>query len=264
LTGDITEAAGTGVTALAATGVTPGVYSKVSVDLKGRVTSGTQASFSDLTGSAVQSQLPANVVYNNQANTFSAGQTVNGTLTANLFSGNGSSLTSVNAATLNGLGPANFAQLSAANSFGAKQTMAGSTSATAPLNIVPGPAPSSPAAGDVWNTGSAIQYADNAATTHSFVSTTQSGGLQLLKVTASITPAIVNHQTCNEQSFTVSGVNSADVLLSVQLSSHSPGTNIAIGGWRVSATNTVAIQFCNVNGGNSTPAAGTYTFALMR
>jgi hypothetical protein len=97
------------------------------------------------------------------------------------------------------------------------------------------------------------------------VSTTQSGGLQLLKLTASITPSNVGSQICTEQSFTVSGITTGDTLLSVlQPSTSSPGTNIAIGGFRVSAANTVAIQFCNVSRNNSTPTQGVYTFALMR
>jgi hypothetical protein len=232
LTGDVTEAAGSGVTVLAATGVTAGTYSKVTVDQKGRVTSGAQAGFSDIAGAAAQSQLPANVVYNNQSNTFSANQTVNGSLTAASFTGNGGGLSNVNAAALNGLASTSFAQLSASsNTFTGGLTAASFT-----------------------GNGSALTNV-NAATINNF---------QMLKLTASITPATVNHQTCGEQSFTVSGVNSSDVLLSVQPSGHSPGTNIAIGGWRVSANNTVAIQFCNVGSGTSTPAAATYTFSLMR
>jgi hypothetical protein len=97
------------------------------------------------------------------------------------------------------------------------------------------------------------------------VSTTQSGGLQLLKLTASIAPANVGAQLCTEQSFTVSGISTTDVLLRVlQPSTNSPGTNIAIGGYRVSAANTVTIQFCNVSRNSSTPTSGVYTFAFMR
>ena len=157
------------------------------------------------------------------------------------------------------------AQLAAANTFAAKQTLAASTTTSASLNVPAGSAPSSPAAGDVWNTGSTLQYRDNASTTRSLVSTTQSGGLQLLKLTASISPASVGSQACTEQSFTVSGISTGDVLLSVlQPSTSSPGTNIAIGGFRVSAANTVAVQFCNVSRNNSTPTVGLYTFAFMR
>jgi hypothetical protein len=157
------------------------------------------------------------------------------------------------------------AQLAAANTFAAKQTLAASTTTSASLNVPAGSAPSSPAAGDVWNMGSTLQYRDNASTTRSLVSTNQSGGLQLLKLTASISPASVGSQACTEQSFTVSGISSGDVLLSVlQPSTSSPGTNIAIGGFRVSAANTVAVQFCNVSRNNSTPTVGLYTFAFMR
>jgi hypothetical protein len=157
------------------------------------------------------------------------------------------------------------AQLAAANTFAAKQTLAASTTTSASLNVPAGSAPATPAAGDVWNTGSALQYRDNASTTRSLVSTTQSGGLQLLKLTASISPTNVGSQACAEQSFTVTGISTGDVLLSVlQPSTSSPGTNIAIGGFRVSAANTVAVQFCNVSRNNSTPATGVYTFAFMR
>jgi hypothetical protein len=157
------------------------------------------------------------------------------------------------------------AQLGAANTFTAKQTMAASTASNAGFGLLAGTAPATPLTGDVWNTGTTLQYRDNAATTRSLVSTTQSGGLQLLKLTASITPASVSSQVCTEQSFAVSGINTGDVLLSVlQPSTSSPGSNIAIGGFRVSAANTVAVQFCNVSRNNNTPTAGTYTFAFMR
>ncbi|HET9164695.1 MAG TPA: hypothetical protein VFP11_01770, partial [Candidatus Angelobacter sp.] len=157
------------------------------------------------------------------------------------------------------------AQLAAANTFTAKQTLAASTTASASLNVPAGSAPSSPVAGDVWNTGAVLQYRDNASATRSLVSTTQSGGLQLLKLTASITPSSVGSQACAEQSFSVTGISTGDVLLSVlQPSTSSPGTNIAIGGFRVPSANTVAVQFCNVSRNNSSPTAGVYTFAFMR
>jgi hypothetical protein len=156
-------------------------------------------------------------------------------------------------------------QLSAANTFTAKQTLAASTASSASLNIPAGTAPSTPAAGDVWNTGTTVQFRDTASTTRSLVSTTQSGGLQLLKLTASITPNVVNSQLCNEQTFTVSGIAPGDVILNVlQPSTSSPGTNISIGSFRVTTANSVIISFCNVGKNNASPTAGTYTFALMR
>jgi hypothetical protein len=188
--------------------------------------------FSQLSGTAAQSQLPANLVYNNQVNTFNASQTINGNLSATLFTGSGGGLSNVNAALLNNLPSSSFAQLSSNNTFN------GSVTATS-FN------------GD----GSGLTNVNASMVT----------GLQMLKVTASITPSSVGVQSCSEQAFTVSGVNAGDTLLVVsQPSNHSPGANIAIGGWRVSANNTVNIQFCNVSRSASTPVAGTYTFALMR
>ena len=189
-------------------------------------------SFAQISGTATASQLPSSVVYNNQANSFTGNQTVNGAVTATSFSGSGSALTGVNAATLNGLASGSFAQLGAANTFSAKQTMAASTTTSASLNVPSGTAPASPAAGDVWNTGSTLQYRDNASTTRSLVSTTQSGGLQLLKAHRLHHPANVSSQGCTEQSFTVSGISTGDVLLSVlQPSTSSPGDEYCH--WRV-------------------------------
>jgi hypothetical protein len=264
--GDLTTSAGSTTTILSNTGVTAGTFTKITVDAKGRATSGAQAGFSDLAGAASSAQLPAAVVYNNQSNTLTGDQIVNGAVNANTFTGNGSGLSNVNAVALNGLASTSFAQLATPNTFAARQTFSASATSSASLNLPAGVAPSAPAAGDVWNTGAAIQYSDSSSTTRSLVSTTQSGGMQMLKITASITPSSVALSACSEQSFTVSGVNSGDVLLVVQQpSTSSPGNSIAIGGWRIPAVNTVAIQFCNVSKGNShTPVSGTYTFALMR
>ena len=266
LSGDVVSSAGSTATTLAASGVAPGTYTKVTVDAKGRATAGAQAAFADLSGSATSAQLPATVVYNNQANTFTGNQTVAGAVIAITFSGDGGGLTGVNAASLNGLGPGVFAQLASANAFTAKQTLAASTAAAASLNMPAGAAPTAPSPGDIWNTGGVIQYRDNASLTRSLVSTTQTGGAQLLKLTASITPASVSPGSCAEQSFAVSGLATTDMVLAVaQPSTSSPGTNIAIGGSRVSADNTIAIQFCNITrNSSSTPVAGTYTLAIMR
>jgi hypothetical protein len=264
--GDITSTAGGTTTTLSNTGVTAGTFTKITVDVKGRATSGAQAAFSDLAGGVSPSQLPAAVVYNNQSNAFTGNQIIDGAVNAASFSGSGAGLTNVNAVALNGLASTSFAQLATPNTFTAKQTLAASSTASASLNLPAGAAPTTPSAGDVWNTGAAIQYSDNASTTHSLVSTSQSGGMQMLKFTASITPMSVPLSTCSEQSFGVPGVISGDVLLVVQQpSGSSPGPSIAIGGWRIPTTGTVAIQFCNVSRGSShLPAGGIYTFAVMR
>jgi len=66
----------------------------------------------------------------NAANTFTANQTVNGTLTANFLVGNGANITNVNASQLNGLAASAFAQLAANNTFTGNQTVNGTLAAT--------------------------------------------------------------------------------------------------------------------------------------
>jgi Chaperone of endosialidase len=71
------------------------------------------------------------------ANTFTANQTVNGTMTATTFSGSGASLTNVNAAELGGLAASAFAQLGASsNTFTGSLTAGGFTGSGAGLTNV--------------------------------------------------------------------------------------------------------------------------------
>src|SRR6185312_4010642 len=103
LTGDVTTAAGTVATTLAASGVTAGTYTKITVDAKGRATTGAQAQFSDIGGTLTAAQLSgASLAATNVNNNFSASQTVTGTVTATTFAGSGASLTNVPAASLTG------------------------------------------------------------------------------------------------------------------------------------------------------------------
>jgi len=81
------------------------------------VTAGT-----DLTGGGTSGNVTLNldttkVPQLGAANTFTANQTVNATMTATSFSGNGANLTNINAATLGGLAAGAFAQLGASNTF---------------------------------------------------------------------------------------------------------------------------------------------------
>jgi hypothetical protein len=77
---------------------------------------------SDLTGGGTSGNVTLNldttkVPLLGAANTFTASQTVNGTVTSTAFSGNGSALTSVNAASLNGLTASSFSQVAASNLY---------------------------------------------------------------------------------------------------------------------------------------------------
>jgi hypothetical protein len=83
-----------------------------------------------ITGSGTLSINTAVVPQLNVANTFTANQQVNGTLTATSLAGNGANVTNVNASQLSGLAASSFAQLAASNTFTANQTVNGNLSAT--------------------------------------------------------------------------------------------------------------------------------------
>ncbi len=89
----------------------------------------------DLTGGGTSGKVTLNldttkVPQLSTANTFSANQTVHGTLAATSFSGNGANVTNVNAAELGGLAAGAFARLGANNTFTGNQTVTGNLSAT--------------------------------------------------------------------------------------------------------------------------------------
>ncbi|HXM22211.1 MAG TPA: hypothetical protein VN948_13215 [Terriglobales bacterium] len=88
------------------------------------------------------------------ANTFTANQTINGTVTATSFSGNGASVTNVNAAELNGLTAGAFAQLGANNTFTGSEQLFNNTVIVGPITsftegelAAGSPSPNNPAFG---------------------------------------------------------------------------------------------------------------------
>ena len=72
----------------------------------------------------------------------------------------------------------------------------------------------------------------------------------------SITPAQVAATTSAEQSFTVLGINVGDYINIASAAAQTAG--ILIGNCRVSAQNTLTVQFANVTAQAATPVAGTY------
>lgn len=67
----------------------------------------------------------------------------------------------------------------------------------------------------------------------------------------------------NEQTFTLTGLATTDVILSVVKPTTQAG--LGIGNARVSAANTLAINFINASGGDITPtAAQVYTVTTLR
>jgi hypothetical protein len=86
---------------------------------------------------------------------------------------------------------------------------------------------------------------------------------RLFTLTAALTPSEISANTSEEESFTLTGaVVATDLVASVIKPSHQAG--LAVANVRVTADNTVAIQFVNVTGSPITPTAETYTFIMYR
>lgn len=93
---------------------------------------------------------------------------------------------------------------------------------------------------------------------------------QHLSVTqVTLTPSAVGAATVVEQTFTVSGLSlgdalqAADQIVCMSKATHQAG--LGIGACRVTAANTLGIQFINPTAASITPTAGeTYTFVVYR
>ncbi len=80
-------------------------------------------------------------------------------------------------------------------------------------------------------------------------------------VAVSLTPSSVATITTAEQTFTVPGVKTTDVIW-VTPPGHQAGVVAAAA--RVTTANTVGITFVNPTAGSVTPTAGTYIFGILR
>lgn len=76
-----------------------------------------------------------------------------------------------------------------------------------------------------------------------------------------ITPASVAAAVAAEQTFTVTGLTTAD---KVFINPAATGNATAVAAARVSAANTLAITFVNPTAGALTPGAGTYSIVAIR
>lgn len=76
-----------------------------------------------------------------------------------------------------------------------------------------------------------------------------------------LTPAAVGANTTMEQTFTVPGLQVGDSL-DINKASHQVG--LAIGNVRVSAANTLAIQYINTTAGSITPTSEQYIIGGQR
>lgn len=95
------------------------------------------------------------------------------------------------------------------------------------------------------------------------MSTTITRGNVIGMWTAAVTfnPAAVNTITTAEQTVTVPGVKVGDLVF-VNKPDHTTGVGMCSA--RVSAANTVAVQFVNPTAGSVNPNEGTYVFLIVR
>lgn len=84
---------------------------------------------------------------------------------------------------------------------------------------------------------------------------------QIKVYSQTITPAAVGAATVAEQTFTVTGLTTADKVI-VNPAAISNATGIC--GFRVSAADTLAVRFVNPTAGSLTPTAGTWTVIAIR
>ncbi len=90
-----------------------------------------------------------------------------------------------------------------------------------------------------------------------------SEGSQITKLaiySQDLTPSSVANKTCAEQTFTVTGLSTND---KVMVTPAATGNAVGVGAARASATDTVAITFCNPSSGALTPNSGTYSFIVL-
>lgn len=86
--------------------------------------------------------------------------------------------------------------------------------------------------------------------------------VRMVKYVANLNPASVAAGTTAEQTFTVNGLATNDVILAVEKPTVTAGLGIV--GARVSAANTLAITFANVTAGAIDPGAENYTIIALR
>jgi hypothetical protein len=85
---------------------------------------------------------------------------------------------------------------------------------------------------------------------------------QIRIFTASLSPTVIAVNTTAEQTFTVAGLNTSDV---VYVSKPTVQAGLGICGARVTAANTLGICFSNNTGSTITPTAGqTYSIGAIR
>lgn len=85
---------------------------------------------------------------------------------------------------------------------------------------------------------------------------------KIITYTPTLDPSSVSANSTDEQTFTVTGLKSSDVVLDVQKPSHTSG--IVLGNYRASADDTLAITFGNVTGSPVDPGSEAYKVTILR
>jgi hypothetical protein len=86
--------------------------------------------------------------------------------------------------------------------------------------------------------------------------------VKMFAVSVTFNPASVATITTAEQTVTVTGVKVGDIVMAVNKPSHTTGVGVVNA--RVSAADTVAVQFVNPTAGSVDPASETWTFVIAR
>jgi hypothetical protein len=114
----------------------------------------------------------------------------------------------------------------------------------------------SPVAGIVYDTDPQINLAPAARAINGFAIGAAGTSLSQLTVySPALTPASVPANSTAEQTFTVTGLATTDKVF-INKPTHQAG--LSIGNVRVSAANTLAIEYVNTSAGAITPTAETY------
>jgi hypothetical protein len=92
-------------------------------------------------------------------------------------------------------------------------------------------------------------------------STSDTAITKIRKYTQTITAASVGAATVAEQTFTVTGLTTADTVV---VNAAAISNAVGIAGVRVSAADTLAVRFVNPTAGALTPTAGTWTILAFR
>jgi hypothetical protein len=235
------------------------------------------------TGTLADARLSGNVPLLNGTQTFNGVNTFSSA--SNSFTGSGANLTALNGsnistgtlaaarlplATAATVGAASAPTCSAGQHYssinGSGALVCSADSVTTNLSFSAVTAGANTGQGSLQvGTGSSLS-----ATGTGTISATSVNGFQVVKLTQSLTPAAnaggnVNGNHCAEQAFTITGLQAADVILSINPPA-SLGLNLGIGSWRNTGGGTpqLAVNFCNPSSTNQTPPSGNYIVVVLR